>query len=327
MQSPTMARFKAVFPEARVTVWVAVRGTKVLAEINPNIDEIIESPIKLLPHEHLKLVWRLNKQHFDTGLVLSPGQLWKSAAYLYLAGIPRRIGNAYPFRRNPESSFLLTDAVPENENLHDIEQNLRLLDPLGIDPYKLQVTSYKLDIPEGYREKAVQLLRSRNIPADRTLIGFHMGSASNFTWKRWPLENFIGLGQSLVEKHDAHILLFGDPSEEELKETVKQALGEQATSISADLLTTAAVISYCQLFVSNDSGLMHLAAAIGTPTFGLFGPTNEAQTGPRGKDSHVIRAPDTQPVYHTERNSSLGNHSHQSMRVITPALVLTKMQL
>lgn len=75
-------------------------------------------------------------------------------------------------------------------------------------------------------------------------------------------------------------------------------------------------MQHCKLFISNDSGLMHLAAASGVPTLGLFGPTAEKQTGPRGSHSHTLRAPGTQPVYNTESNPSLGSKPHPSLLVL-----------
>ena len=320
MQSPVFAAIKRRYPGSHLTVWVAPRGTRAFAEQNLHLDDIIESPIKLSPLGHLRLVHRLTRGSFDTGIVLSPGQLWKSAAYLYLAGIPQRIGNAYPFRGNRRSTFLLTDAIPEINGLHDIEQNLRLLDPLGIK--EATVTNYDLAIAPTFEQQAQQLLNAMNISTDRKLVGFHMGSAPDFVWKRWPLENFITVARKMIEDFDSHILLFGDESERAQNEQVARALGAHVKVISSDLLTCAAVMKGCRIFLANDSGLMHVAAAVGTRTFGLFGPTDERHTGPRGKHSAIIRAPGTVAVYHTEKNYTVGQSVHPSMRAITPALVL-----
>jgi lipopolysaccharide heptosyltransferase II len=345
MQSLVFEQLKKAFPEARLTVWVAPRGTKALAEINPHIDEVIEAPIKQSPWRHMQHVLHLSKEQYDIGIVLSPGQLWKSAAYLYLAGIPRRVGNAYPWRGNSHSRFLLTDTVDEDEKLHDIEQNLKLLGPLGIKNPSLTLplsgegidknipqtrgikgVSYTLELPSTFQQKAQQYLSTLSIPQGKKLIGFHMGSASDLPAKRWPLENFVELGKKLLMESNAHILLFGGPDEHELKSSVAQQLGSSASIILADLPTTAALLQCCDLVVSNDSGLMHVAAAVGATTFGLFGPTDEKQTGPRGSRSFTVRAPGTQPVYHTEKNTDLGSEPHVTMRALTPAYVLEQLR-
>lgn len=321
MQSPVFAALKKSYPNSKITVWVAPRGTKAIADNDPNIDEVIQAPYKNSLGGHMKLIKELRRQHFDIGIVLSPGQLIKSATYLYLAGIPQRIGSAYPFRGNSHSSFLLTDAIVEDENLHDIEQNLRLLEPLGIPLPQLKI-QYSLPLDPAVKQKAKQILDS--IQTDRIFVGLHAGSAPNFLWKRWPLENFAQVARKVIEHHQAHILLFGGPDEKSQNEELKKMINNQAvTVIQGNLLTVAAMMEKCKLILANDSGLMHLSSAVGTTTFGMFGPTNEVHTGPRGPKSHVIRAQGTKPIYHTESNYYLGQDPHPSILAITPSLVIS----
>ncbi|MBI3251438.1 MAG: lipopolysaccharide heptosyltransferase II [Candidatus Andersenbacteria bacterium] len=328
MQSPVFAALKATYPQSRLTVWVAPRGTKILARNNRHIDNVIQMPIKKnsLP-KHLANIQALRREKFDTAIVLSPGNLVKSAIYLRLAGISRRIGNSYLLGKNPHSSFLLTDTVPEDETLHDVEQNLRLLEPLGI-PLPKEQTAYNIYISEHARQKASEILKAYDLqPATHKLIGFHAGSAPDFLWKRWPLRNFATVAKELIKKYNAHLLLFGGPDEDAQKKELQQLIGiHHASLISANLLTTAAIMQRCEAVVSNDSGLMHLAAASGTLTYGLFGPTSEVHTGPCGPKSYVIRATGTVPSYHTESNYNLGSKPHASMLAITPELVLSKIE-
>ncbi len=337
MQSPVFEAIKTSHPAWKLTVWVAPRGTKALAESNPFIDEILEAPLKHSLWGHLTLVRYLRQKKFDTGIVLSPGQLWKSAAYLYLAGISQRIGHTYPFFANAQSSFLLTDALPEKEDLHDIEQNMRLLEVIGISYQSpvipptggtppSAVASYQLPVPEDYAQHARTILHGYSIPGGRIIVGFHVGSAAGFEWKRWPIENFAQVGRTLTHEHAFHILIFGGKDEAVLKQQLKAQLGADATLVDSDLLTCAALIKYCRLFLSNDSGLMHIAAAVGVPTYGLFGPTDEKKTGPRGPKSFIIRALGTTPVYDTEKYYSLGCTSHPSMLAITPELVIDRIR-
>lgn len=327
MHSPVFAQIKNKFPDSQLTVWVAPRGTKQIADINPFIDNVIEHAIKNSLLFHFKHSLRLSKEKFDVGIVLSPGQLWKSAAYLFLAGIPKRIGHKYPHLFADQSSLLLTNTITENNELHDIEQNLRLLELLGINTNELDSAQYKIHIPPPTNKKAQALLSQLNIPANKTLIGIHAGSAPNFLWKRWPISNFAKVCHKLIKNNNAHILIFGGEDEKKLKERLKSQIGESSSIIFTNLLTTAAIMTKCNLFISNDSGLMHLASAAGTPTFGLFGPTNEKHTGPRGPGSFVIRAPNTKPVYHTEKNSDLGQKPHPSILAITPEQVLDNIKI
>ncbi len=323
MQSPAINQIRRAFPESHITLWVAPRGTKVIAEANPWVDQVIEASLKQSWLDHIQLCWKLLRQRFDTGIVLSPGQRWKSAAYMFLAGIRQRLGHTYPWRGNSHSKFLFTQAINEQAKLHDVEQNLNLLSLLD---YRIQHQKYPLRyeiiIPETKRQQADHLYKTFAIPSDKMVIGFHMGCAANMLFKRWPIQRFIEVGQSLITKNNAHILLFGGLHENGLKRTAKTALGVNSTVVSADLLATASLMQRCRLFLSNDSGLMHLAAAVGVKTYGLFGPTDERKTGPRGKDSHIIRASGTNPVYDTENNFDLGPTTHETLLSLSASQVL-----
>jgi ADP-heptose:LPS heptosyltransferase len=251
-----------------------------------------------------------------------PGQLVKSAAYLYVAGIPQRIGHTYPLGPSETSAFLLTSPVAHRQ-LHDIEQNGRLLSKLGVALPPPQ-TTYSCAVPLRAEKEAGALLARLKIPPHTDLIGFHPGSAPHFSWKRWPLPRFIATGKVLMNKHRAHVLVFGGPEEETIKENLARELRPSATIISTDLLTTAALLRRCRLVIANDSGLMHLAAAAGAPTLGIFGPTDENRVGPRGQQSYTIRAPHTRPEYDVNRNFNLGNAPHPTLERLEPTHVITK---
>lgn len=325
MQIPMIKALKQAWPKSRITVWVAPRGTRALAANTPSIDEVIEMPIKASIVGHVKNIRRLRSLRADIGIVCSPGQQIKSAAYLFLSGIPTRVGYTYPLGSKHASSLFLTHAISEKENIHDIEQNLALLGTLRL-PVPT-IPHYSLNIPAEAKAKAQELMNNLHIDPTKPIIGFHAGSAPDFLWKRWPLENFAELGRQLIAKHGAHILLLGGRDEAAQNETIKNLIGKNSvTSVQQDLMTTVAIMQKCRLVVSNDSGLMHLAAASGVETFGLFGPTDEKKTGPRGPKSHIIRAPQTKPAYDTEKDYNLGKEPHKTILAITPEMVLGKVQ-
>ena len=324
MQLPTIEAFKKTYPDSHITVWVAPRGTKALAQAHPAIDTVIESPIRGTIITHLATYYLLLATKSTTAVVLYPGQHWKSAGHLWLAGIPQRIGHQYPFRGNPASGWLLNNPVEIGPELHDIEQNMRLLEPLGSKQQVASSTHYSFAVPHQKQQSADDLFR-RYVPSEQQLtVGFHLGSAPDLLAKRWPLERFVETGKRLIEQHNAHILLFGGPEEAELKQEAKRALGRRASIVDAELLVVAGVVKHCNVFLSNDSGLLHLAAAVRTTTYGLFGPTDEQRTGARGIDSHVIRAPDTKPVFDVNANFDLGTQPHETMLAITPQMVIDK---
>lgn len=324
MQSPAISLMKQKFPDSRITVWVAPRGTKILAQNHPAVDEVIEAPIKGSLVTHLAFISQLKKRRFDIGIIMSPGQLIKSAFYLFAAGIPKRIGNSYPFGTNPHSTLFLTSTTQEDESLHDIEQNIHLLKSLDISSQDASIT-YNLTIPEEAKQKANVWFAKNNLN-QAFLVGLHAGCSPDFLWKRWPLPNFATLAKNLLQQNpNAHILLFGGPDEIEQKKELKSLIGSSNVhEVEADLLTTAGIMQACRLVIANDSGLMHLSSAVGTPTLGLFGPTDEKKTGPRGPKSYVLRAPDTKPAYNTEKNYHLGQTAHPTITAITPEQATAK---
>ncbi|HLD25648.1 MAG TPA: glycosyltransferase family 9 protein [Candidatus Andersenbacteria bacterium] len=327
MHTPVFAALKKSWPQSHLTAWVAPRLPQALAESNPHIDRVIIAPHQRPLLEHLRHADHLFRQKFTIGLVLYPGQRIKSAVYLYAAGIRQRVGHEYLLGKNPRSTFLLTHAVGEKENVHDIEQNLNLLQPLGINT-ELGESRYSLPLSQTHYHEADKLLATLRVPHDKPLIGLHAGSAPGFAWKRWPLENFAALARTLIEQHSAHILIFGGPDEESLKQKLSRLISSPSsvTPITSDLLTTAAIMRRCELMVSNDSGLMHLAAAAGVKTLGLFGPTDENKIGPRGSLSYTIRAAGTKAVYDVNTNFDLGNAPHATLQQLKPDVVLNEIK-
>lgn len=322
MQLPTITTLKKAKPDWHITVWVAPRGTKALAQSVPEIDHVIEGKMKRSLLGHSLFIYQLSKNQPDIAIMLSPGQRTKGAAYMYLMGAKQRVAHRYPHLGNHTSAFLLTDGITEKENLHDIEQNLNLLAPLEIPVEHLRNQPYHFHPPQNNVAQAQQIVSDLNIPVDKKIIGFHAGCSPEFLWKRWPLERFAEVAREVVINNNAHILIFGGPEENQQKKDMQRLIGKKhASLISANLVTTAAVMQHCTAFLANDSGLMHLSAASGVPTWGIFGPTDENKTGPRGPHSHTIRARLTKPVYNTEYNFSFGNDPHETLLQVSSEIV------
>ncbi|MBI1273100.1 MAG: glycosyltransferase family 9 protein [Alphaproteobacteria bacterium] len=126
-----------------------------------------------------------------------------------------------------------------------------------------------------------------------------LGPAANWAAKQWPAEKFAELVARLRAPGglfpDAHVLILAAASEREQIKTVCEAVPDdrRIELIGGELRVAAACLQACKLFIGNDSGLMHLAAAIGTPTLGLFGPGYEKMYGPWGKHTAVVRTPES----------------------------------
>lgn len=125
-----------------------------------------------------------------------------------------------------------------------------------------------------------------------------LGPGTNFIGKQWPPSNFAELARRLLRDGlpGATVLLLGGPEDEGICAEIVAALPGVSVVASAgalDLLASAAAVARAELFVGNDSGLMHIAAATGVPTLGLFGPSDERVYGPRGARAMALRGPRT----------------------------------
>lgn len=309
MASPLLRALKDANPTAELDLLVASRGTKSVMEANPRIRRVFVGSAKPSLSSARKLVRVLRHEQYAFGIVTYPGQLITSAGLLFFSGIPRRIGHRYSWLFLRDSGFLLSEPVsvmplppfahPASADAHDVVQNLRTLEPLGItiDP---TATRYEFPLILDDRTEADAWLAKRNL-GDRTLVGLHPGSYGDLAHKRWPAERFAELGDLLAEQYQVTILVFGGPEEQTLKAEVAARMRAPSVTVDAPLRVTAALIARCACFVSNDSGLMHIAASQSVPTFGLFGPTDERRTAPWGPHGHVIRAAGTQPTYDLAR--------------------------
>jgi lipopolysaccharide heptosyltransferase II len=215
------------------------------------------------------------------------GEAWllpnsfRAALVPWLAGIPDRIGYASD-RRGP----LLTRPLPPPPRIaHQLRDYDSLLESRGIepdlDPPRLSLSAETADI-------AAFALARAGLPPNRPLVLLAPGAAFGWT-KRWPAERFGRLGRLLLEQGLLSALVIG-PGEERLAEEARVAAGGYLPALGADLdaIGVAALAARARVVVCNDSGPMHLAAAVGTPVVAIFGPTDPGRTGPCGAAAEVL---------------------------------------
>jgi heptosyltransferase-2 len=246
--------------------------------------------------QKLTQILSLRRKKYDYCVTIFPSNKWQFDIIAFLSGAKNRISHTY--RINRFSAFLQNIKIPAEDNLHDVEQNLRLLKAFGQggDDCCRGLTFHFSEADNKFAENFL----AANIPERSFLVGMHPGAGSDYggqSWqgrsKRWSEDNFAVLCDRLIEEKNARIILFGGKNELNLKNSIKTHSCHSDKVFLAHTLTlaqAAALIGRCKLFISNDSGLMHLAAFMCIPVLGIFGPTNCKRTAPCGEKSFYIRS-------------------------------------
>ena len=285
-------------PTARV-VWIVEEREQALVRHNPVVDEVVVGPTRrwrraLRTPTGALQVWRewrrvrdqLRSLHLDVAIDVQG--LLKSAHFTLLTRAPTRIGFDHRYARDPLSAVFATHRVrPPSGAAHVVEQNVSLLRPLGISNPEI---AFPLPTVPASDVWAEALLRSHGIkPWDRLVA---LLPATRRPAKQWPAAHFRGLAERLAQVGGVRILIVGGPAEVELLERIGQGLdGAPITTGDGAIPDLVALLRRVSVAVGNDTGPVHVAAAIGIPTVGLFGPTRSERNGPYGPRAHAIQSP------------------------------------
>ncbi|MHB8652320.1 MAG: lipopolysaccharide heptosyltransferase II [Terriglobia bacterium] len=236
-----------------------------------------------------KLIETIRAEQFDAAILFQ--NAFQAAWMAWRAGIPVRLGYARDGR-----SMLLTDAIlvpPRAAYGHQAYYYLQMLFRAGvIEKPELPhpITAPMLLLQDAEKKWAVNHLRSLGLEGPRFLVGLNPGAFFGPA-KRWPPEQFAALADRLIGALHADVLIFGSPAERPLAETIARAMKHTPTIVAGDttLRQFMTLLAQCRLVVTNDSGPMHLAAALGLPLVAIFGSTDERSTGPLSSRARVVR--------------------------------------
>ncbi len=292
MSVPALQMLRERYPEAYIAIlarpWVAA-----LYGREPFCDELIpyDAPrgVRGLGTKW-KLARSLRKRNFDCAILFQ--NAFEAAALVWAAGIPMRIGYARDAR-----GVLLTHSIPVprpgETPKHQRFYYLELLKRAGLIDSFPAASNIRLSGASAAAEAGRRRFDAASVRGP--VIGVSPGAAYGGA-KRWLPERFAEAAAVLARERKAAVAVFGSQEERSVCEAVREKVevaGEQclnfagATSLADFIELTAA----CELFLTNDSGPMHIASALGIPTVAIFGATDEEATGPTGELSRVIREP------------------------------------
>ena len=261
---PLIAEIRSRFPVRKLSLMCTPLGRELLQD-HPAIDEILVDD-KQRAHRG----WRgltaqaamLRQQRYT--VALTPHKSARSAFMLYRANIPQRIG----FRQS-KGWFFFHHCAERDPARHDVERNLSVLQPLGV---RAQDCARELELPPRRQidEAVADKLRQFGVIDGKPAIG--VNSASVWPTKRWWLEGFAEFIGLLKAKLDCQVLLFGAPEDAEGVKRLFERCGGAALDLAGkfSLRELPSAIGRCQVFVTNDSGPMHIAVARKVPTVALF---------------------------------------------------------
>jgi heptosyltransferase-2 len=314
MTEPALDALSKNFPAASLTVlarpWVAA-----VFRHHPAVNELLEydpaGPDRG-PGGFLRTARKIRASRFDLAVLFQ--YAFGAGLMVWLAGVPERLGHATDGRR-----LLLTRPValrPEDRQRHVVDLYLELLRRAGLEAGRSDPVFY---LGAEAERVAEEKLAGRGL-AGSFLLGLAPGAAFGSA-KRWSAERFAAAADRILEKTGGAALIFGGDSEAVVSRAVREGMKAPAWDLAGgtSLTEAGALIQRCGLFLTNDSGLMHVAGAVGTPLVAVFGSTDAATTGPAASRARVVQSPvDCAPCL--KRRCPLP--SHRCMDLVTPDMVV-----
>jgi ADP-heptose:LPS heptosyltransferase len=199
---------------------------------------------------------------------------------VYLSGALLRLG----YKKPRSDIFLNLEVSPCSERKHASEMHLDLLRHLVGD---FQPDGIRAEVDPGEKALVKAYLKEKGVGADDLLVGMHIGGRGG---KRWPAENFQKLAGWITDSFGAKVIFVWGPEERKTIEKIDARSKDQIVSELFDLPVLSALINRCNLFISPDTGAMHLSVAVGTPTLALFLDSDPVKFGPRGKVHRTLEA-------------------------------------
>ncbi len=293
--TPLIHELRVNFPDATIDALVLWSGSKDLLENNPHLNRVYQKNlIKTGKFEALRLLWSLRKNHYDVSINTHPQSRIHYRVAARIVGAPMRISHEYECFGHLDR-WLVNCTLPQDYSKHSIENNFAAMRLLGA---KIKLPSHEIEIfLSGAEENwAVNFLVAHKL-TNRKLFGVHVGSGGtkNLALRRWPLGNYEELTRRLCKRHpNLAILFFGGPEEESDHKKIRVVAGNENLFFpkTRNLRQVAALIKKCDAFLSVDTALMHLAAAMKVPKqIVIETPTWNKPIEPYGNPFVLIKNP------------------------------------
>jgi heptosyltransferase-2 len=279
---PAIKALREQLPDAKITLlvrpWVAGLFTSA-----PFVDEVWSESKPTGLGGWIRISRAIRARRFDLAL-LFPNS-FESALMMFLAGVPRRFGYATDGRR-----WMLTQSMtPRNDTRHQVEYYLDLAKMVSANAGR---PSIEIQATEMERSEARTLLQAEGVATGTPFLVLNPGAAYGSA-KRWHDDRFAAAADTLAHELGLQVVLIGSQAERPIAERIAAQIKSTTAVLSGktSLETLIGVLAESSLMLTNDSGPMHIAAALGVPTVAVFGSTDERVTGPCGGHTRIVKKP------------------------------------
>ena len=312
LTTPVIRALRQHFRDAYIAYMVAPTRED-LVSANPHLNEVLTYQASVP-----KLIYQIAQRKFQMAVVLQP--TFRLVLHTFIARIPFRVG----FETNAGGKKLLSLAVPNNTLQHETQRYLDIVRALGVEVVDTE--------PEVFVDSASiawvnNFLQSQKLNDNKRIIGLNPGAAT--AYRRWHASNFATLGDRLHERYGAHIIITTGPREDNLADQVAGLMSHSPIIANqATPMQLAALLQRCDLYISNDTGPMHLSTAVKTPTVALFGASNLIQWAPPW-DRHAVVARKACPFMRTLSSrewDTYPNRARENFEAITPDTVMATVE-
>jgi len=266
LSTPVITATRSAFPNAYIAIMVSSE-TQEIIRTNPHLNEVIVYDKKIKHKSFLKtlgFISNLKKKKFDLVLILHSTN--RVNCICFLAGIPKRVG----YKRG-KMDFLLTDKLKYKKRLgekHESEYSLDVLRSIGV---KVENPSLLMNIRKKDQSHIDDLLKESGLKDGERFVVLHPGASCPS--KIWPKENFARLGDCLVERFNIKLILVSSQCQVKIGEEVRRLMKNKPLFLcgKTSLGELGALFKKASLFISNDSGPVHIACAVGSKVVSIFG--------------------------------------------------------
>src|SRR5262245_20546008 len=270
--------FQGVELTLLVRPWVAGLFTSA-----PFVDKVWSEAKPTGVGDWARITRNIREHRFDMALLLPNS--FESALMMFLGGVPQRVGYATDGRR-----WMLTTAVtPPAGFRHQVHYYLDLVRTLSAAPER---PSIEIHAAPEERDAARNLLNAAGVEKKASFMVLNAGAAYGSA-KRWREDRFAEVADLLATEFGLSVVLIGSEAERTIAENIRSRMKTKSAVLNGrtSLETLIGVLAESSLMITNDSGPMHIAAALGTPTVAIFGSTDERATGPLGLRTRIVRRP------------------------------------